>query len=115
SQWRAYGKSGGYALAFRGLELGLTQLPKRSLRKVIYDNNEQVRWVKLALDWFVYRIAAIRCIEDRTQAYAALDEAAGLMWRALGEMCVSFKLDVFKEESEWRVVEFVPKKESLND
>jgi len=82
---------------------------------VIYDNTDQIRWVKVALDWFVSRIAAIRCIKDRTQSYPALDEAADLMWGALGEMCVSFKLDVFKEESEWRVVEFVPKKESLND
>src|SRR5712692_6378210 len=50
SQWRAYGKSGGYALAFRRLDLGLCQLPGRCLRKVIYDNSEQDAWVKLALD-----------------------------------------------------------------
>lgn len=31
------------------------------------------------------------------------------------EMCVSFKLKVFKEESEWRIIEFVPKKERLSD
>lgn len=116
SQWRAYGKSGGYALAFRGLDLGMTQLlPRRCLRRVIYDNTQQIWWVKLALDWFVGRIEAIRRIEDRAQFSSALDQAAGLMWRHLGEMCVSFKLDVFEEESEWRVVEFVPKKEGLND
>lgn len=115
SQWRAYSNSGGYALAFRGMDLSLSQLPTRHLRKVIYEETEQIRWVKLALDWFVERIAAIRRMEDPAWAHAALDEAAGLMWRHLGEMCVSFKLHVFKEEAEWRIAEFVPKKERLND
>jgi hypothetical protein len=115
SQWRTYGKSGGYTLVFRSLDLHLSQLPDRCLRRVIYDNSEQDRWVKLALDWYVHRIAAIGRIEDPAEAAAALDQAACLMWIALCEMCVSFKLDVFKEESEWRLIEIMPKKERLRD
>lgn len=72
SQWRSYGKSGGYALAFRGLELRSCQLPERHLRRVIYDNSEQDRWVRLALDWFVRRIETIRRGGHTAQSPSAL-------------------------------------------
>ena len=117
SQWRAYGKSGGYSLAFRGRELQLAQLPERRLRRVIYDGSEQDRWVRLALEWFVHKIAAIRRSEDGVAAVDvdAILEVSRQMWVALCEMCISFKLHVFEEESEWRVFEIVPKRATLSD
>jgi hypothetical protein len=81
---------------------------------VIYDNSEQDRWVRLALDWFIHRINSIRALRqvgDSAEFAASLNDAAGFMWRHLCEVCATFKLDVFKEESEWRIVEIVPKNE----
>ena len=115
SQWRAYGRSGGYALAFRGLDLHESQGPERSLRRVIYDSSEQDRWVRLVLDWFVDRLAAAGLIEDTAQAHIEREQAVNLAWSTLCEMCVSFKLDVFEEEAEWRIVELVQKKQGLSD
>jgi Protein of unknown function (DUF2971) len=113
SQWRAYGRSGGYALAFRQLDLiGLCQARERCLRKVIYEHSEHDRWIRLALDWFVQQAKAIILIKDPFAAESARQEIVNVMWRAICEMCISFKLDVFKEESEWRAIEFLPRNET---
>jgi hypothetical protein len=116
SQWRAYGRGGGYALAFRGLDLYECQRRQnRSLRRVIYNSSEQDRWVRLVLDWFVDTIAAADLTDDTAQAIAARKWAANLTWDILCEMCALFKLEVFEEEAEWRIVELVRKKERLSD
>lgn len=116
SQWRAYGKTGGYALAFNGFELSsCCLLPTRGLRKVIYDHSEQERWVRLALDWFVHTVNAVRRNEYPSEGSAKLNDVAYIMWRHLCEMCATFKLDVFREESEWRIIDIVPKNESRSN
>ena len=115
SQWRAYGKSGGYALAFRGLVLYKSQMPERSLLRVIYDSSVQDWWVRRVLDWYVDRVGAADLIEDAAQAQMERERAANLTWSTLCEMCASFKLDVFKEEAEWRIVELVPKTQGVSD
>lgn len=115
SQWRAYGRGGGYALAFRGVDLYECQMRERSLRRVIYKFSEQDRWVRLVLDWFVGRIAAAGLIDDPARASEARERATNLTWNILCEMCVSFKVAVFEEEAEWRIVELVWKKQGLSD
>jgi hypothetical protein len=115
SQWRAYGRSGGYALAFRGLALYESQMPERSLLRVIYDSSEQDRWVRRVLDWYVDRVAAADLIEDTAQAHIEREQAVNRAWSTLCEMCASFKLFVFQEEAEWRIVELVQKKQGLSD
>lgn len=115
SQWRAYGRGGGYAIAFGGLDLYACQFPERLLRRVIYSSSEQDRWVRLVLDWFVGRIAAASLIDDPVQASELREGATRLTSSILCEMCVAFKLEVFEEEAEWRIVELVPKKQGLSD
>jgi hypothetical protein len=115
SQWRGYGKGGGYALAFRGHELAECQSTDRLLRRVIYDWAEQDRFVRLVLDWLVAEVSAGHQIEDRKEAGVAINEAFAWAWKTLCEMCVSFKLSVFEEEAEWRIVELVEKKEKLSE
>lgn len=104
SQWRGYGRRGGYAIEFNPAALaakGTNPTARLSLVQVIYDGAEQCR--RLAL--------LVRRWREHFVDVAARDAIPG-PWRiadlvfaeAFSMIAVAFKSHAFEEEREWRLV-----------
>jgi hypothetical protein len=95
SQWRGYGDTGGgYALGFRpellfDPEDDVEGLPMRVLRRVIYKRIQQRRLVERWLD----AIIAAKTLTRQLQ-------------RFFSEALICFKDGAYREEGEWRLVQF---------
>jgi hypothetical protein len=95
SQWRGYGdRGGGYALGFRsdllfGPKDEGEDAPMRVLRRIVYNRTEQRRLVALWLD-----------------AIVAANNVPALFWSFFSEILICFKDYAYREEGEWRLVQF---------
>jgi hypothetical protein len=110
SQWRAYATNGsGFAIEFEPARLiqALERDPEISenskLLKVLYDDNEQRQFTKLAIDQLVKAF-------DAHPEQEVLDSVP----LVFSEMSLCFKHRAFAEEDEWRLV-FMPRTEGFVD
>jgi hypothetical protein len=110
SQWRGYGAvGGGYSLGFIGRHLGAEELlaiDKPILRKVIYDRRTQER---IIIDW----LKGLSMVEEarqkkfnQTKAIQRSNEFVGQFQMFLSECMNCFKDEAYREEQEWRVIQF---------
>jgi hypothetical protein len=101
SQWRGYGRGGGYALGFKSAELDKLARGRIELIRVIYDEDEQRKQLcELCRRW--------------REAFVGIPpESAGpAPWRAgelvfaecFSRIAIGFKSSGFREEDEWRLV-----------
>jgi hypothetical protein len=110
SQWRAYAANGdGFAIHFdpKSLMSGLKRDPdvaaNAKLFRVIYDREEQRRFVGLAIQ----QLLSAMDTHDPQEVLAALPGV-------FSEMPFCFKHNAFSEEQEWRLV-FLPRSERFLD
>ena len=110
SQWRGYGSSGdGYAIGFD--PEGQVQppspypQPKRFLHRVIYDEDVQLRFLRMAADAMLALFATVdpadpAVTESRARVFSAMGELVGFAF--------GFKDPAWAEEQEWRAVHVRP-------
>lgn len=101
SQWRGYGKSGGYAIGFdpKGL-LSIATGPV-VLRPVVYDQAVQRSMLcDLIRRWRGSFIGA----PSRNTDVRPWNIGALMLAMAFTEIAVAFKSDAFQEECEWRLI-----------
>lgn len=108
SQWRAYrGRGGGYAIGFDFFHL-LRMLSRPCvLRRVVYEEKEQVRLIDSAIDEFLNVLQAeseTRSVEQVAGSF--LPELCRAFGSTIGQFLFCFKHPDFKEEREWRLVHF---------
>ncbi len=106
SQWRAYrGKGGGYSIGFDFFHI-LRRLNRNCvLRRVIYDETEQIRLVDSTIDAFLSTLLLQtkgKSIEDVTATF--LPALCMAFYSTIGEYMFSFKHPNFHEEKEWRLI-----------
>jgi len=112
SQWRGYGAvGGGYAIGFIARHIGaqdFTSLnpPEPILRKVIYDRRTQERLVSDWLRGLSILEHARRKKPSQTKALQRSDQAWGEFNMFLSECLNWFKDPTYREEQEWRVIQF---------
>ncbi|MDH3373635.1 MAG: DUF2971 domain-containing protein [Gammaproteobacteria bacterium] len=107
SQWRGYRRGGGgYALGidfFHALRL----LDKPcSLRKIVYNRQDQLNYIDLLIDRFLTTLRAEFENDGQNQADDFMREMSEAFSRAVGELIFCFKHPDFVEEREWRLVHF---------
>lgn len=108
SQWRAYGRSGGFAVGF-GREVehlkaeGMTVSP---LQKVLYEREEQVRRVDSLIEEMVglFRDDQVCRGDLDDPSLEDIIDAASEVAQALLAAVVCFKAPDFAGEHEWRLV-----------
>jgi len=101
SQWRGYGRGGGYAIGLDPSQLPLKTLPALELLPVTYDEERQVsqlrelvsRWRDVFVDPPTYE-----------QDQITWERAKVVFAQALSLTAVAFKHPAFREEDEWRLV-----------
>jgi hypothetical protein len=108
SQWRAYGRSGGFALGFRADELRGLQAENTtvSLDKVLYSGNDQTERVRRIIG------SALEILRDQEVVRGSDDDApiddilaaASEIAKVLLSAITSFKSPDFAEEQEWRLI-----------
>jgi len=118
SQWRGYGAvGGGYSIGFSAREIGVERLnfrepvpPKAILRKVIYDRRTQER---LITDWLrgVSVLEQARLKNPSGPAVQSFMYLWGNFNTYLCEFLICFKDTAYREEQEWRVIQFGTVKE----
>ena len=112
SQWRGYGAvGGGYAIGFSGKHIGAKEItsfdqPEPILRKVIYDRLMQERLVSDWLRGLSILAQARRKKPKQTKANQRFNEAWGTFQMFLSECLNCFKDPAYREEQEWRVIQF---------
>jgi Protein of unknown function (DUF2971) len=108
SQWRAYADRGaGYSIGFNSG--ALFNHPKsvsenRMLRKVEYDEDEQVRLLRELVEAICGTLDAETSGMGLIQANGFIYDACRLLRELLTEYLACFKHPGFKEEQEWRIV-----------
>lgn len=112
SQWRGYGAvGGGYAVGFSVRHIGAQEItsvdpPEPILRKVIYDRRTQERLVSDWLRGLSILERARRKKPSQTKALQRNNEAWGAFNMFLSECLNCFKDPAYREEQEWRVIQF---------
>ena len=117
SQWRAYrGKGGGYAIGFDFFHvLRLLNRPC-VLRKVVYDENEQVRLFDSVIHEFLAVVQHEVDTNPNREAIASfLPELCQAFKSVIAEFLSSVKHPDFREEQEWRLVHFASSIPELSD
>lgn len=108
SQWRAYrGRGGGYAIGFDFFHLLRLLNRPCVLRRVVYDEKEQIRRIDSVINEFLAVLHAeteARGIPEVTESF--LPALCGAFSSVIGEFLFSFKHPDFREEREWRLVHF---------
>jgi len=103
SQWRAYGstKRGRFSIGFDAEALlGFDLVPRR----VLYDLDKQKREISRLID------SAIEVLKTSSSPEFAEFVAEKFTRRVISELCV-FKDQAYVEEQEWRLVQFVERKD----
>jgi hypothetical protein len=102
SQWRGYPRDGrGFALGFDAQTVkGAAPL---LLRKVLYDEREQVREVRDVLVFFCDWLSSV--VPDDAWRTSLCSLALLEAGHVLAECLFSFKHQAFSEEAEWRLVQ----------
>jgi len=116
SQWRGYaGMGNGYALAVFPEELehgsGNGIAPNIGLRKVIYDEQEQIEIINVAVDKGC-ELLEKESTKARVEKLALAYRIQRKLFDRLLECVVCFKHKSFQEEEEWRMIH---KLRSVND
>jgi Protein of unknown function (DUF2971) len=105
SQWRGYGNSGGgYSLGIKLSCLNLDLInaqPRISLRKVIYDQSEQIALVKDTIDQLT-AFANNLFANDPSNWAQACEKLMNFFREEIHDYIWCFKNAAFSEEQEWR-------------
>jgi len=108
SQWRGYGAvGGGYALGFVGRDMGALEVtsseqPEPILRRVIYDQKQQV----LILTNWLRGLSILASERHKTSGAERLNRAWREFLLFLSECMNCFKDPAYQEEQEWRIIQF---------
>jgi hypothetical protein len=115
SQWRAYGRSGGYSVGFKvpaeGIVYGLTPEPRvytARCVKVEYDRDKQIRRVLEILDSVLpildeqEVVDAVRSIDPLSPL--GVSKLSTIIQELLVEESIGFKDAAFAVEKEWRFI-----------
>ena len=113
SQWRGYGSvGGGYALGFEARALGVVfytnqQKPEPVLRRCLYNQKEQKKWSR---EWIRFIADWVTLCCETPPGQKAPNDYCDLGWSSfswfLSESLRCFKHPAYKEEREWRVIQF---------
>ncbi len=108
SQWRAYrGGGGGYAIGFDFFHLLRVLGRPCVLRRVVYEENEQMGLIDSAINEFLTVLQAEIENQSAKQVAGSFLPALCHAFRStIGEFFFCFKHPDFKEEREWRLVHF---------
>lgn len=112
SQWRGYGAvGGGFALGFSARHLGAHEItsfekPEPILRKVIYDRRTQQQLVGDWLRGLGLLERARHKAPNAVRAQRRSNDAWGTFNMFLSECLNCFKDPAYREEHEWRVIQF---------
>jgi hypothetical protein len=108
SQWRAYGRSGGFALGFRTAEYGRLRPDPMIilLRRVVYEKSAQI---KLLGDLAVSSMGVLRDDDvvrgdANSPSTESVVEAGNAVAQTFLSFITCFKAPDFAEEREWRLV-----------
>jgi hypothetical protein len=116
SQWRAYrGHGGGYAIGFDFFHTMRLLSRPCVLRRVIYEEEQQVRLIDQAIDGFLTTLhseTTCRSSQDVTDNF--LPNLSRTFSEVISEYLFSFKHPNFKEEREWRLVHFASTNPTTN-
>lgn len=106
SQWRAYrGQGGGYAIGFDFFHTIRFLDKPCSLRKVIYDEKQQINQIDSTIDSFLKSIENQSSEkEDEYISSSILPAYCQAFSSTVGEYLFCFKHPDFHEEKEWRLV-----------
>ena len=117
SQWRAYGNNGsGYSIGINPKHIGQYQNKKTLLRKVLYDPGEQRRLIKLVIDEVLelWRSLSPTYATNEMTTDALMKILASFLENHLSEFTFYFKHEAFKEEREWRAIEFLDSEDDID-
>jgi hypothetical protein len=112
SQWRAYGDSSGFSLAFRSLckggdvRLACTNGIRTMVKRVVYDPAKQRTRVRHVLGNFIKLVNRFPFAVHSPKGAAAHLEVANLLLLELTDWACSVKHHAFSEEREWRIITY---------
>ncbi len=105
SQWRAYGSNGSrVALGFDPLGGSFRALTECHLRRVVYDQQLQRDWLRMAVHFHHVGLQHDRAISPGRKREYVEKYFSEILYSALYDLAVCFKDKAFIDEREWRFV-----------
>jgi len=112
SQWRAYGRTSGFSLAFSPLSHGDTiRLVSRCgfrtmVKKVVYDHDKQRERLRFILRRLVKLVNGFSFATTSSKGASAHVELSLLLILEMTDWACTTKHSAFSEEKEWRIITY---------